>query len=184
MRLDPWHTEFEMILTSSRYDLPFSLSFPDGFATAPCDIGLYEAFVRPNMLFSSPMFAFPHAVAALLFYKSAFELRPRSVDYLLTLSAVVDRVAHPLRVHVRLVTAYIHEHYVVTTYFRTVVYLLSLYYVLLVHPNRAQSCLLWRISVLSGFLSFATTGLQYTCQEFADWSKREVRWRMSKKVEA
>jgi len=60
---------------------------------------------------------------------------------------------------VRLVTAYIHEHYVVTTYFRTVVYLLSLYYVLLVHPNRARSCLLWRISVLSGFLSFATTGL-------------------------
>jgi len=30
---------------------------------------------------------------------------------------------------VRLVTAYIHERYVVTTYFRTVVYLLSLYLV-------------------------------------------------------
>lgn len=47
VRTDPWLVEFETILATSYYALPFSLALPADFTHEPADIGLWEAHIRP-----------------------------------------------------------------------------------------------------------------------------------------
>ncbi|CAA7271282.1 unnamed protein product [Cyclocybe aegerita] len=97
VRLDPWHAELEMILASARHGLPFAVNLPEGYASSVDNIGYFKASVVPNMAFGSSFGLPPQDnVVALLFYTTASELHPRSVDdFLGSLHAVVDGATIP-----------------------------------------------------------------------------------------
>ncbi|KAG5637440.1 hypothetical protein H0H81_004549 [Sphagnurus paluster] len=79
LRIDPWLSDLEAILASSRGGLPFALQMPVGLDTKADDIGHYKASISANMFYSSPIVRFPEndAVLSLLFYRDAKEFHPK-----------------------------------------------------------------------------------------------------------
>ncbi|EPQ56471.1 hypothetical protein GLOTRDRAFT_40012, partial [Gloeophyllum trabeum ATCC 11539] len=80
--LHPLQAEMENLLATAYRGLPFALALPDGFATSPDEIGLYETQIEPTLMNAMmPMLNNNDATNCLLFYKtnvaSADNLVPR-----------------------------------------------------------------------------------------------------------